>query len=651
MKKMEKSKRVIIMAAGKGSRWGEGSKHLIKINNETLLRRTTRQARKYCKDIYITTNTKDYKTVGAKLYFPNNNNHEIDRFLSNQEIWTKNTIFLYGDVYYTDDTIKKIFETDCDDFHYFGRIKSNEIKSYPELFAIIVKDTERFKEVCEKIKKSNSPYLKRGLGWTTYAFLNDKDPDILPQKLSNWIREHKHTLLTEINDETEDFDSKEDYLKYLGRIPKIIHMIWLGGNFPYQEHLDSWIKYNPGFEVKLWTEKEINKEPIKNKKLLNKLTSYSNKADVLRIELLYLYGGVYVDADAYCKKPIAPLLKSSLISSTNANGIMCPSFMASVKGHKCLKEIIDNYQKQYNKVIKKPVAKIYELACQYFDPIVNKYNDYLQIDKGKRMGTRKLIVCEKEKTDNAYVVQKHANTWRKEIKGRAIRTPSISYNIMAHPRRKEYIPGLKKELGNTKVIWDRYNDVWDTRKRCLQDHLKKGKDFAITIQDDVILAKDFKEKALRFICERAEVAAYNFFYIKNRQPIDELISYKEKGWVKKDIFFNEIAFAIPTSIIPELIEHCDEMKSNSDSNLARFISSKMKTYYILPSIANHRDDIISIYREGKTTKWIEKKERLAWWFDKEESPLKGNPKFGYAKNERGKWVKTIIGYGEEKETK
>ncbi len=585
--------RVIIMAAGKGSRWGEGSKHLVDIDGEPLLKRTVRQARKYCKDVYITTNTSEYKTRGAKLYFPEDNEHEIDRFLSNEEIWSDDTIFLYGDVYYTDYAIKKIFCKAVKTYHYFGRYKESTVggKNHAELFAIRIKSKEKFKQACLEIKKG-----KNGWGWLTYRCLMGENPNITARELREWLKSVKLKNFTQIDDETDDFDTKKDYENFVNRIPRIIHIVWIGGNFPYEKEFQTWKEHHPNWMVKLWT--DIPR--IKNRKLLDRIPHNAGKVDIIRVELLNKYGGVYTDADSYCLKPIDELIKGkSLFSATNSKGKMCNSFMGGQKGHPAFKEAVENYKSVEMKTV-------HSLGTLYLDPMFNKYN-FSQIDKGKRNRTRELITHKSEIKENTHVVQMHDNSWMKELNGRLINKPTFSYNIMAHPSRKEYVDYLLTKI-DADVIWDETNNVWDTRRRCLEDHLNKDKDFAITIQDDALIADDFKKKAERVICDKYGHRAYNFFYMKGRHPIEEFFVAKNRGGVIKGLFVNEIAFAIPTNIIPELIIACDG--ADSDAPLAKYISKKLKTYYPLPSIADHRT-IESIYYGNKANT----KERVAWWFE------------------------------------
>lgn len=86
-------------------------------------------------------------------------------------------------------------------------------------------------------------------------------------------------------------------------IPKIIHIIWLGNkSLPqnYQYYLETWRKFHPLWEIKLWDEKAILKENFLSQDLYNQAESYAEKADIARYEILYKYGGLYVDADYEC---------------------------------------------------------------------------------------------------------------------------------------------------------------------------------------------------------------------------------------------------------------------------------------------------------------------------------------------------------------
>lgn len=85
-------------------------------------------------------------------------------------------------------------------------------------------------------------------------------------------------------------------------IPKIIHQIWLGPKPPPHQWLDTWKNKHPEWEYHLWREDNI--PPLHNQKQFDAIKDYAGKADILRVELLYRFGGVYLDADSECLRPL-----------------------------------------------------------------------------------------------------------------------------------------------------------------------------------------------------------------------------------------------------------------------------------------------------------------------------------------------------------
>ena len=91
----------------------------------------------------------------------------------------------------------------------------------------------------------------------------------------------------------------------VARIPKIIHQIWLGSPVPerYKEWMNSWRIHNPEWLYILWTDETVAYLKLYNQELYNKARNYGQKSDILRYELLYKFGGLYVDIDFRCLKP------------------------------------------------------------------------------------------------------------------------------------------------------------------------------------------------------------------------------------------------------------------------------------------------------------------------------------------------------------
>ncbi len=94
-------------------------------------------------------------------------------------------------------------------------------------------------------------------------------------------------------------------------IPKVFHQIWLGPDplpaefEPYQE---SWRYHHPGWELRLWDEDNLP-AGLRREEVYDRERQPVERADILRLELLWRFGGVYVDTDFECFKSIDGLLE------------------------------------------------------------------------------------------------------------------------------------------------------------------------------------------------------------------------------------------------------------------------------------------------------------------------------------------------------
>jgi len=93
------------------------------------------------------------------------------------------------------------------------------------------------------------------------------------------------------------------------KIPKIIHQIWLGGKLPdkFKKYCDTWQKFHPDWEYRLWTDSDISGMEMKKRNLFDTVSNLGQKSDVLRYEILRKHGGIYVDTDFECIKPFDDL--------------------------------------------------------------------------------------------------------------------------------------------------------------------------------------------------------------------------------------------------------------------------------------------------------------------------------------------------------
>ena len=134
------------------------------------------------------------------------------------------------------------------------------------------------------------------------------------------------------------------------KIPKIIHQIWVGPN-PLPEKSINFIKrikeLHPTFEYRLWTDKDLTSHNFINIDYINKTQSYAQKADIMRLEILYNYGGIYLDIDMEVLKNLESLLTHNLVvcnEDKNIDKYMTNAFIASIPYNINLKRCIKNIQ-------------------------------------------------------------------------------------------------------------------------------------------------------------------------------------------------------------------------------------------------------------------------------------------------------------------
>jgi mannosyltransferase OCH1-like enzyme len=126
-------------------------------------------------------------------------------------------------------------------------------------------------------------------------------------------------------------------------IPKILHFIWLGSKKRPDKIIQTWIDYHPGWTVKIWDDTSIKTLKIKHLKLFALFPSkrYNQKSDLLRLEILYAFGGVYVDCDIICVNPVPlSILKTNFTITVEKQKLLSNAFMGAAKHSPLLLDIM-----------------------------------------------------------------------------------------------------------------------------------------------------------------------------------------------------------------------------------------------------------------------------------------------------------------------
>lgn len=130
-------------------------------------------------------------------------------------------------------------------------------------------------------------------------------------------------------------------------IPKIIHYCWFGnGEMGEKEKacIESWKKYCPDYEIKLWTEGNYNVNKNQYMSDAYKEKKWSFVSDYARLDVVYQYGGIYLDTDVELIKSIDKLLEYKMFCGfENDEYVAFGLGFGAEKGHYIIKEIMDLY--------------------------------------------------------------------------------------------------------------------------------------------------------------------------------------------------------------------------------------------------------------------------------------------------------------------
>jgi mannosyltransferase OCH1-like enzyme len=133
-------------------------------------------------------------------------------------------------------------------------------------------------------------------------------------------------------------------LRRVQTIPKIFHFIWLSDNptpNSYPNYVKGWLDLHPDYIYCFWT--DANVPALINQKEYDSASKIAMKADILRYELLYVFGGIYVDCDFWCFKNIEKKISGLKgFSAWESQDFIAIGLMGFHSEHKFLEKVINH---------------------------------------------------------------------------------------------------------------------------------------------------------------------------------------------------------------------------------------------------------------------------------------------------------------------
>lgn len=132
-------------------------------------------------------------------------------------------------------------------------------------------------------------------------------------------------------------------------IPKIIHYCWFGGEkIPeeYKSYMESWKRFCPDYEIKEWNETnyDISKNGYMEQAYKNKKWGFV--PDYARLDIIYNYGGIYLDTDVELLKSLDEILDcEGFFGFESENLVNLGLGFGAVKGNEIIRDMMLQYEK------------------------------------------------------------------------------------------------------------------------------------------------------------------------------------------------------------------------------------------------------------------------------------------------------------------
>lgn len=189
------------------------------------------------------------------------------------------------------------------------------------------------------------------------------------------------------------------------RIPPVLHQIWLGPNplpSEFERYRRTWARHNPRWELRLWTEDDLPRD-LRRPEAAERLRAPAERSDILRLELLWRFGGVYADTDFECLRPIEPLLEGAdFVVGLAKPGRANNAFLASVAGHPLLERALEQLRPREYHGYDKAAA-----GPQFIDELIASAPDAVTLLEPDLLYPRTPAA-----TEHAYAVHHERRSWK-----------------------------------------------------------------------------------------------------------------------------------------------------------------------------------------------------------------------------------------------
>lgn len=160
----------------------------------------------------------------------------------------------------------------------------------------------------------------------------------------------------------------------------------------------------------------------------------------------------------------------------------------------------------------------------------------------------------------------------------------ITFILTAVKDRMPNVIYLQKHIPNLVVVWDEHRNAMETFRRAWRQYQDVP---TIRIQDDIILCKNFVNKAKAIVAERPN----DFIQFFSRSAKDEELGsrYKSGGsWMMNQCYYLPANSAARLTVFADAWGKYDKHPNGDDQLMAEWLQSEKARYWVqVPSLVNH----------------------------------------------------------------
>lgn len=143
-------------------------------------------------------------------------------------------------------------------------------------------------------------------------------------------------------------------------IPRLLHFVWVGDPIPGQfaEWVSGWRDLHPTWDVRVWSEDDL--DWLHNQDIFDRAEQIAPghegqlRSDVARYEILFRFGGVYLDCDLEPRRPLDDLLDTECFAAWETDDVWINNaVIGAVPGHdlmhRLVAELPHNVKRQHGK--------------------------------------------------------------------------------------------------------------------------------------------------------------------------------------------------------------------------------------------------------------------------------------------------------------